>query len=249
MSIVVDAMEERKLKQKEHAINQGEDGNELFVVESGTLSCFKTFSGHHEPTFLKKYEPGDAFGELALLYNAPRAATIIADTDCLLWVLDRETFNNIVRDASRVKREKYENFLLKVKILETMEPYERSLLSDAFVDEKYFAGDTVIRQGEDGDKFFLVEEGALAATIVMKEGEEAKEVAKYKPGDYFGERALLINEPRAANVIAVTDAMLVSLDRHSFKRLMGPIDEVMRRRMETYEHFCVNSKAAAPIVK
>lgn len=79
---------------------------------------------------------------------------------------------------------------------------------------------------------------------MKKEGEEAKEIAKYNTGDYFGERALLVNEPRAANVIAVTDCKLVSLDRHSFKRLMGPIDEVMRRRMETYEHFCENSKAA-----
>jgi hypothetical protein len=45
MSIVLQAMEERKLKHKDHAIKQGEDGHELFVVESGTLSCFKQFSG------------------------------------------------------------------------------------------------------------------------------------------------------------------------------------------------------------
>ena len=45
MSIVVGAMEERRLKHKDHVITQGEDGNELFVVESGTLSCFKSFSG------------------------------------------------------------------------------------------------------------------------------------------------------------------------------------------------------------
>lgn len=138
-------MEERKLRHKDHAIKQGEDGNELFVVEMGTLSCYKQFPGKHEQTLLKKYNPGDAFGELALLYNAPRAATIIADTDCLLWVLDRDTFNHIVKDASRVKREKYESFLMKVKILETMESYERSVLSDAFVDQKFFAGDYVIR--------------------------------------------------------------------------------------------------------
>ena len=92
-------------------IRQGEDGSELFVVESGTLSCQKIFKGKSEAIFLKRYEPGEAFGELALLYNAPRAATIVADTDCLLWSLDRETFNHIVKDASRKRREKYESFL------------------------------------------------------------------------------------------------------------------------------------------
>jgi cAMP-dependent protein kinase regulator len=72
----------------------------LFVVETGLLSCTKQFAGKSEPTFLKKYQPGDAFGELALLYNAPRAANITADTECVLWSLDRETFNHIVKDVS-----------------------------------------------------------------------------------------------------------------------------------------------------
>ena len=97
---------------------------------------------------MKKYEAGEAFGELALLYNAPRAATIVADGDCLLWCLDRGTFNHIVKDSSRKRREKYEEFLFRVKILETMEPYERSVLSDAFVEESFKAGDYIIREGE-----------------------------------------------------------------------------------------------------
>lgn len=113
-------MEEKRFAGGDKVIAEGEDGNELFVVEQGTLSCYKLFTGQSEPTFLKKYEVGDAFGELALLYNAPRAATIISDTDCLLWSLDRYTFNHIVKDASRTKRERYEQFLSKIKVLETM---------------------------------------------------------------------------------------------------------------------------------
>lgn len=60
---------------------------------------------------MKKYQPGEAFGELALLYNAPRAATIIADGDCILWELDRQTFTHIVKDSSRNKRARYEHLL------------------------------------------------------------------------------------------------------------------------------------------
>jgi cAMP-dependent protein kinase regulator len=67
--------------------------------------------------------------------------------------------------------------------------------------------------------------------------EETKELKTYEAGDYFGERSLLKNEPRAANVIALTEVTVVSVDRHSFKRLMGPLDELLRRKMQTYEQF------------
>ena len=59
----------------------------------------------------------------------------------------------------------------------------------------------------------------------------------YSSGDYFGERALMKNEPRAANVIAKTDCVVLCLDRHSFKRLVGPIEDILKRKLELYEDF------------
>ena len=65
---------------------------------------------------VKKYTAGDVFGELALLYNAPRAASINADTECTLFALDRNTFNHIVKDSAQKKRTTYEEFLSTVPI-------------------------------------------------------------------------------------------------------------------------------------
>lgn len=100
---------------QELIIKEGEPGEVLYIVESGEMTCSKIINGQSK--ILKKYSEGDVFGELALLYNAPRAATIQADSECLLWVLDRQTFNHIVKDASQTKRAKYEKFLSTVPIL------------------------------------------------------------------------------------------------------------------------------------
>lgn len=95
---------------------------------------------------MKEYSSGDVFGELALLYNALRAASVVAKNKCILWSLDRNTFNNVVRDASVKKRKKYETFLKSVEILSTLDPYELSLLSDHVSECFYREGDYVIKE-------------------------------------------------------------------------------------------------------
>jgi len=173
---------------------------------------------------LKEYNPGDAFGELALLYNAPRAATIKAKTDSELWALDRRTFNFIVKDSAQLKRDKYEEFLKEVPILKNVDSYERNKLADGIKESWYKQGDYVIKEGTEGDVFFLIMSGKAIATKTLTPGHPATQVASYKEGDYFGERALLKNEPRAANIIAESELQVIKLDRKSFRRLLGPIE-------------------------
>jgi len=175
-NIVIDALQNVKKNSGEAVITEGEDGDCLYIVDKGKLSCTKVFKGNTEPTFLKHYEPGDAFGELALLYNCPRAATIKADTESELWMLDRATFNHIVKDAAAQKREKYEEFLGKVKILSSMEPYERSKLGDAIKEEVFEAGQFVIQEGESGNLFYLIMEGQAVATKTIEPGKPPQEV-------------------------------------------------------------------------
>jgi len=167
---VINAMEEKKYQKYDKVIQQGSQGDSLFLIDSGTLDCFKLINNDDkEATYLKVYKPGEAFGELALLYNAPRAATIIAKENCLLWELDRETFNYIVKDAAIKKREKYEMFLKSVEILKSMSKYEITQISDA-LKVKYFKKDEVIIKRNDfGDDFYIIEEGEAYATKPVKE--------------------------------------------------------------------------------
>ena len=234
LKTVIDSFEEKKYTQGQAVITQGEEGDVLYLVDSGELDCEKVFKAGDPPTYLKTYKPGESFGELALLYNAPRAATIKAKTDATLWALDRECFNNIVKDAAMKKREKYENTLKKVEILKSIDPYELGQICDALKTVTFKAGETIIKQNDTGDIFYILDEGKAHAEKVFEDGKPAQNVKDYGSCDYFGELALLKGEPRAATIIADTDCKLLSLDRMAFKRLLGPLENILQRNSENY---------------
>lgn len=105
--------------------------------------------------------------------------------------------------TKRKKRQKYENFLKKVEILSTIDPYEITQISDALRTSTFMPGEFVIREGEWGDVFYMIEEGEAEATKTLEPGKPAQRVNGYRSGAYFGELALIKGEPRAANIIAL----------------------------------------------
>lgn len=74
----------------------------------------------------------------------------------MLWKLDRETFNHIVKESANKKRARYDEFVKQVPILSTMEPYERSKLSDAFKEIRIRANHHIIKQGDAGNDLYLL---------------------------------------------------------------------------------------------
>ena len=120
---IIDAVLLVKKNAGEVVIKEGDDGDNFYLVEDGVLKCSKFLKPTDDKmTFLRDYQQGESFGELALLYNAPRAATIVCQSaNCELWSLDRNTFNHIIKRAVQIKREKYDDFLEKVPILKMMQ--------------------------------------------------------------------------------------------------------------------------------
>lgn len=219
----------------EDVIVQGENGETFYLIEDGEVDVYVA-KGGGDPIKVHTYTPGNSFGELAIMYNAPRAATCRAKDEVKLWALDRVSFKCIVVAAAMQKREQYKGFLQAVPILASLNEMEIMTLADSLAEEKFSDGSTIFSEGDEGNFFYIVKEGVVLITK-KDEGGEDKEVLRCQEGQYFGEIALLSDKPRQATVKASGDTKVLSLDRATFVRVMGPLDDIMKRNMEAYEKF------------
>lgn len=172
------------MKSGEKIIQQGESGDTFYLLEDGSIDVFVT-KKDEEAKHVHSYKAGDSFGELAIMYNAPRAATCTAQKDCKLWTLDRNSFRLIVVAAAMQKRETYHAFLTRVPILQTLTEMEMMAFADALLEEEYQDGQVVCNEGEDGDYFYIIKDGiALCSQIARNKNHNI--VATLTTGHYFG---------------------------------------------------------------
>lgn len=155
-------MKSINFKSGDLVIRQGDVGNELYLVESGNFRC-TIKQKRNEVTF---YGAGQAFGEIALLYNTRRASTITCQKDGKLFILDRISFNSILRDNVLKKTRMCQEILEKTEFFSTIKPYQKCKLIESLKEISYPAGKYVIKQGQIGDKFYIVGEGKLVAQKV-----------------------------------------------------------------------------------
>ncbi|KAG8557315.1 hypothetical protein GDO81_018407 [Engystomops pustulosus] len=238
LSQVLDAMFERRVEPQEHVIDQGDDGDNFYVIERGLYDIFVARDG--QSRCVGRYDNHGSFGELALMYNTPRAATIVATTDGALWGLDRVTFRRIILKNNAKKRKMYEIFVESVPILKSLEPSERMKIVDVIGEKNYKDGDRIIAQGDKADCFYIVESGEVKIMMKSKtksgqESNQEVEITRCKRGQYFGELALVTNKPRAASAYAVEDVKCLVMDVQAFERLLGPCMDIMKRNITHYE--------------
>lgn len=238
MNQVLDAMFEKKVPAGTHVIDEGDDGDNFYVIETGDYDIFIKDRTTGSQNNVGSYKGSGAFGELALMYNCPRAATIIATTDGSLWAMDRSTFRRIIVKNAARKRKEYEDFLETVPCLSTLTQEERMKVADAMITKAYKDGDFILRQGDSADYFYMVSDGHV---VIKRRGDnpqnptEEVQLQRYGKGAHFGELALLQNQPRAASAIADGDCKCAVLDVKAFERLLGPCKELLMRNIPLYE--------------
>jgi len=213
-------------------IAEGDDGDNFYVIENGVYDVYKNIDG--EEVKVASYDNKGSFGELALMYNAPRAATVTSVDGGTLWALDRQTYIRIIVRANARKRRTYEQFIETVHLLKTLQEFERQKIADAMEPKKFEDGDMIIEQGDTKtDYFYFVMDGEVRFTIRDETGEE-QEIKRDTNGSYFGELALITDKPRAATVYAVGPTTCGVLDIQAFERLLGPCKELLERNIDLY---------------
>jgi cAMP-dependent protein kinase regulator len=228
MEKVIDEMYREDVKDGESLIVQADPiGNEFYVVETGTFDIFVSDnpSGKKDAALqpgenrvkVASRGAGTCFGELALMYNAPRAATVTAVSKAVVWVVDRFSYKAIARNLGEQRLASYTDFLAKIDLLSSLTDAQRSAIAEALEEAAMEKGATVFQQGADGDEMYILLDGECE---IHKDG---KLVMQCSSGDYFGERALLKAEPRAATVTTKSVCKLLKLPKEAFNLLLGPV--------------------------
>lgn len=214
----IDAMSNRSMLPGDVIIKQGSVGDEFFVVERGSVDVFVN---NEKCTTLKA---PCAFGELALMYNAPRAATITCASEGVLWVTQRMTFRKTLASQSMQDTFDRVEFLKKVAILKDLDKTQLNSLSGALMEQRFPKGSNIVTEGDkDGNNFYLIKSGNVAVIVKAK-----GQVNTLKGGEFFGEGSLLKNTPRNATCKAMEDVVCLTLDRANFNAILGPLDALKK---------------------
>jgi cAMP-dependent protein kinase regulator len=217
---IIQAMQSTSFPKDTEIIAEGADGDAFYIVTEGSCDVTKKGAGKVAEVQAAKEGVKNFFGELALLYGAPRAATVTSATDVKCWTLDSMTFKKILMDSTMRTRNLYSEFLEQVPILAMLTEYDRLTMADSLKPESFKEGDRILTEGDVGTTFYIVLEGEVKVT---KEGggDGQTEVSdRLKRGDYFGELALLSKAARQATVTATVATQVLSMDHGTFNRLV-----------------------------
>ena len=233
-------------------IREGDAGDAFYIIEEGAVEVFKSDGTAEE--LLAALHPPEYFGEVALIEDVPRTASCRALAGTKLLVITRKDFQRLIAShfdsIARVGRAAEVTHLLsRMPLFAEFEPAHMRAVMEAFNSRNVAAEEEIITQGDAGDHFYVIIEGAFDVLIDTNAGEPTK-VARLRRGEYFGEIALLEDVPRTATVRAATDGVLLVLSRNDFEELLketilssGTLSRAASRRMLDTRHKSMTAAA------
>eukprot|EP00931_Biecheleriopsis_adriatica_P090808 TRINITY_DN64733_c0_g1_i1.p1 TRINITY_DN64733_c0_g1~~TRINITY_DN64733_c0_g1_i1.p1 ORF type:complete len:803 (+),score=125.05 TRINITY_DN64733_c0_g1_i1:42-2450(+) len=240
---LIDKMWREPVTQGMRLIKEGDLGAEHFyIIESGKFDVIVQ-EEHHDadkpwvvfPGTRKCVDvlgAGDSFGELALLFLVPRRATILCSEAAVVWKLDRTQFKSVMIPYDERKQKEYMRYFENVPLFMPLLASEKEDLAAVLVEVQYRKGEVILRQGDNGNTFFMLVQGDA---MIIKDSKQVGNIsANPAKGEVpcFGERALIKQEKRAASVVTTSEtARCLMLDKDSFDDLLGPLKQMLTNTM------------------
>ncbi|MFH1743577.1 MAG: cyclic nucleotide-binding domain-containing protein [bacterium] len=209
----------REVPKSKKVITQGEPGHEFYVIASGTAAVEVEDSWGQQRT-VAHLSDGDYFGEVALLQNVPRTATVVAQTPLSLFVVGRQDFRTHLTDVSTLSESiqvsvDRVNVLRGISLFRRLPPALLSKVASWFEQVRVKAGEVVIREGDRGEAFYVILKGSCQVAHRRDETTE-EELARLGSGEFFGEISLILQRPTTATVRAIEVTELLRLPEERF---------------------------------
>lgn len=237
-------------------VREGDWGNCCYIVDVGELDVFLGAGAGATKNPTGKISPGELFGELGALYECRRTATVVARTKVRAWKLRHADLTRVIRADAVLNRRAIFEMLREAPSFQSLDEKAVSKIADACEHANFPSGANIVAEGQEGDAMYIVKAGTVLVT--QDKGKEQKPgVVSGAPvsraskrsvlcrvigaGGYFGERALITNEPRTATVQAASDVECLVIKRDRFQQMLGPYHRFFKEQM----HAIVEADAAA----
>ncbi len=195
-------------------IHQGETGDQFYILLEGQADVLIEAAGGG-PVLVDRLGPGNYFGEMALLGDGIRAATVKAggESGAKVVALDNQAFNALVNDSRRLREELMQIIEERQRAIQaralsadqagvaprTSGNDDRTIIASGTKRRTFPAGHEIIRQGELGRTFYILEDGKVDVFLRNSEGQEVR-IRRLERGQHFGELAVLGDYRRNASV-------------------------------------------------
>jgi ATP-binding cassette subfamily B protein len=232
-------------------VREGEEADAFYVLVSGHARVVKQTSAGE--VVLNVVRPGDSFGEMALLENTRRTATVRASDDTHALKLDRAAFDALVGVNPEIRhyvelqvRYRHLNDFFRLYSAFARLPAEglRRMLEE-LEPTPVAAGEVVVRQGDAPGPMYVVEEGRLR--VFTEEDGRRRYLAYLRKGDFFGELSIFKGLPRAATVEAVTACRLARFGEAGYRKLLAGYPEFRARIEERVAQYDYKHVARVPL--
>lgn len=216
LQVLLDAFEQINVEAESFIIRQDDVGDYFYVLMEGECTFLVNESK------VGSAKAGDCFGELALLYTSPRAASVQAETNCVLFRVDQTTFRYILQTQTLQAEQEKRDLLGGVPFFEELDDADLNKVVATMRPHPFQEGDYLVKRGEEGDVFYIIQEGKVKICDICV-GTTNYPDQTLGPGDFFGERALVTKEPRIANCIALTKGVAFIIDKTTFETVLGSL--------------------------